>query len=453
MTLEIDSDKKKLEQLSREIIQQQKTINRLEFELEQKNHRVEELEKMRLEFQQEMAECRRNEGAKKAFQEEFLQAQKMESLGRLAAGVAHDFNNLLTAILGYSQLLLKKLPPESPLVRELNIIFETGEKGASLVRKLLALSRKQELEIKLINLNDVVENMAGILPRMLGADLEMDIRTTDSLGNIMADLNQVEQVILNLAVNARDAMPSGGRLFIMTENVYLDEAFCKHTKGIEPGHYAVLVVTDTGKGMTREEQEKIFEPFFTTKEKGKGTGLGLATVHGIVTQHGGYISVYSEPGVGTTFKIYFKVALGEVQKQEAVQSAIMPRGTETILVVDDDASVISLVTDTLQPLGYNVIEANGGSEALEAGGNYREEIHLLLTDVIMPGMNGGELRNRFKDIHPESGVIFMSGYIDDVVVQHIGAAPGTIFIQKPFSPTHLAIQIRKVLDPAEQPAI
>jgi signal transduction histidine kinase len=446
MTLETDTDKKILDKLNRDIKQQRETIKKLEKELEQKNRRLEELEKTNRELQKKMDESPGKEGTEKAFQEEFLQAQKMESLGRLAAGVAHDFNNLLTAILGYSQLLLEKLPSNSPLKRELNIIFETGEKGASLVRKLLALSRKQELEIKLINLNDVVENLAGILPRMLGADMEMDIRTADSLGNIMADLNQVEQVIINLAVNARDAMPSGGWLIIETADVNLDEAFCKYNEGIEPGHYAVLTVTDTGKGMSREEQEKIFEPFFTTKEKGKGTGLGLATVHGIVTQHGGYISVYSESGVGTTFKIYFKVAKGVVRKPEIIQSAVMPRGFETVLVVDDDPGVISLVTDTLQPLGYNVLEADGGGEALEIGRDTPGRIDLLLTDVIMPGMNGGELRNRFKDFHPESGVVFMSGYIDDVVVQHIGAAPGTVFLQKPFSPTLLANQIRKVLD-------
>ncbi len=458
---EIDTGKKNIEKMARNIEEQRDTIRKQNSELEKKNRelttfqkeleyrvteRTVELEQINEELQQEIYERRRAEEEKRKMQEQLLQSQKMESVGRLAGGVAHDFNNLLTAILGYCQLAMNKVPGSCPLRKELDIIFDAGEKGASLVRQLLAFSRKQVLEIKVVNLNDVVKNISKILSRMLGEHLEMTVHTEASWANILADVSQVEQVLVNLAVNARDAMPTGGRLSIETADVELNEEYVKYHEGLKPGPYVMLAVIDTGHGMSGDIQKRIFDPFFTTKEEGKGTGLGLATVHGVVKQHKGHIVVKSEPGKGTTFRIYFKAAGEKKEKSEPREALSMPRGSETILVVDDDAEIRNVLADTLTPLGYRVLDAPNGEEALKISQSPKRKIDLLLSDIIMPGMNGKELKDEFKKKYPETKVIFMSGYLDTVVSKYVGPEPGYTFVQKPFSPSKLANKLRIVLD-------
>lgn len=459
---EIDSSKKALAEMARDVKEKQETIRLQNEELEEKNlylrslqeelerrvdERTSELEIVNQELRREVDERKRAEKEKKLYQEQFLQAQKMDSLGRLAGGVAHDFNNLLTAILGYSRLALRKLDADSPLAKDLNVILDAGERGAALIRQLMTLSRKQKLHMRVVNLNDVVGNMSEILRRMVGAHLEIEILPCKGGCNVMADISQVEQVLLNLAVNARDAMPNGGRLIIETVNVRVDKSHYKYKEGMPPGTYVMLSVTDTGEGMAPEVRDKIFEPFFTTKARGKGTGLGLSTVHGIVTQHKGYISVISEVGEGSTFRVYFKTTEKEMETAVSKESSAMPHGAETILVVDDDPAILDLVTDTLQPLGYRVLEAPGGEDALELARCDGNPIHLLLTDVIMPGMNGGRLRDEFKMLYPDTKVVFMSGYVDSIVVQQVGGGKkGVEIVQKPFSPGKLARKLRGILD-------
>lgn len=458
---EIDAGKKNIWKMAMDIERQQDTIIKQNVELENKNQelkrlqkeleyrvteRTVELEQINEELHREIFERQRAEEETRKMQEQLLQSQKMESVGRLAGGVAHDFNNLLTAILGYCQLAMKKVPTFCPLRKELDIIYDAGEKGATLVRQLLAFSRKQVLEIKVINLNDIVENMGKILDRMLGKQLEMVIHAESSLANIKADVGQVEQVLVNLAINARDAMPSGGRLSIDTGDVELSEEYVKYHDGLKPGPYVMLAVADTGHGMTEDVQNRIFDPFFTTKEVGKGTGLGLATVHGIVKQHKGHIMVKSEPGKGSTFRIYFKATGAKKEIREPREKISMPRGSETILVVDDDAEIRNLLVDTLTPLGYHVLDAASGEEALKIPQSLPKKIDLLLTDIIMPGMNGKELNDFFKKKYPETKVMFMSGYLDTVVSQYVGPEPGSMFVQKPFSPSKLANTLRTVLD-------
>lgn len=458
---EIDNSKKSLERLTDNIRSQRDTIAKQKKQLEEKNRQLEELKQdlerrveerttelleVNAELRQEIAERQRAEEEKQKYREHFLQAQKMESVGRLAGGVAHDFNNLLTAILGYSRLALQKLPPEHQLNKHLNIILEAGEKGAALNRQLLALSRKQVLQMKVVDVNAMVENLARILARIVGDDLEVCIHTSKDTCNIMADIGQLEHVLLNLSVNARDAMPKGGLLTIETAAVTLDGIYKEKHQEIPPGDYTMLAVSDTGTGMPPEIAAKIFEPFFTTKERGKGTGLGLATVHGIVSQHNGHIFVYSEPGQGTTFKCYFPVTDKAPEEKKAVKKSTMPRGSETVLVVDDEETIRHLVKDTLTPLGYRVIEARRGSEALEISRDASHGVDLLITDVIMQGMNGKELRDRYIEEFPGSRVILMSGYTGTIIAQHGIVVPGSAFIQKPFSPTQLAEQVRLVLD-------
>jgi len=378
-------------------------------------------------------------------EEQLHQSQKMESIGRLAGGVAHDFNNLLTAIIGFSELAQTKLPEKHPVMRDLGIVREAGEKAAVLVRKLLAFSRKQILEMKIINLNALIHDILKLLGRIIGEDVYFEVNTADAIENIKADPGQVEQVLMNLVVNARDAMPDGGRISIETSNIVLDEDYTKSHEGVKPGTYVMLAITDTGKGMSQEVQEKIFEPFFTTKGAG-GTGLGLATVYGIVRQHKGHIFVYSEEGLGTTFKIYFPATERLVGKTKIDFQAAAPKGTETLLIVDDDNSVRNLIVETLQPLGYQVIDATCAEEVIEFLEHSDEAFDLLLTDMVMPGMNGRELARYVKEKYPETKVIFMSGYTSDMVTNQGILQAGEIFIQKPLSPLNLARRIRDILD-------
>jgi two-component system cell cycle sensor histidine kinase/response regulator CckA len=373
-------------------------------------------------------------------------AQKMEGIGRLAGGIAHDFNNLLTAILGYAELMESQLEDES-LKSELREIRLAGERAAALTRQLLAFSRKQVLQPRILNLNAVVSEMEKLLRRLIGEDVELTTRLDPALESVKADPGQLEQVLMNLAVNARDAMPEGGTLTIETANTVLDAGFTTAHPGARSGEYAILTVADTGIGMSDEVRSHAFEPFFTTKEHGKGTGLGLATAYGIVKQSDGYITVDSEPGRGTTFRIYFPRATGPATASErGERSALSPRGTETILLVEDESGVRRLSRTILEAQGYIVLEAAAGDEALEVARSHAREIQLVATDVVMPGMSGRELWDRLKTLRPDSRVLFMSGYTDDAIARHGVLEPGIAFLQKPFTPFSLAQKVREVLD-------
>ncbi len=384
---------------------------------------------------------------RKRLEAQFLQAQKMEAVGRLAGGVAHDFNNLLTIINGYGQLLLERLEPNNPLQGHASEIMKAGERAASLTRQLLAFSRQQVLQLQVLDLNAVVTNVEKMLRRLIGEDIELRTVLNRELGRVKADAGQLEQVIMNLAVNARDAMPQGGKLTIETASVELDESYVRSHADVKPGRYVMLAVTDTGIGMEKETQALIFEPFFTTKEKGKGTGLGLATVYGIVKQSGGDIWVYSEPGRGTSFKIYMPRVEETVEAVELGKPlAKRPTAQETVLLVEDEVGVRSLLHGVLTSGGYTVLEGRRGEEALRIAELHQGPIHLILTDVVMPGMSGRELAERLKASRPEMKVLYMSGYTDDAIVHHGVLDPGMAFLQKPFTPDALARKVREVLD-------
>jgi signal transduction histidine kinase len=377
------------------------------------------------------------------------QTQKMEAVGSLAGGVAHDFNNILTTILGYSELIIQQLPATNRIRNMVEAIYQAGKRATGLTRQLLAFSRKQVMEMKIANLNTIVEDMGKMLGRLIGEDIVMELVTTRSIGNIMADIGQIEQILMNLVVNARDAMPCGGRLIIETDEVSLDEQYVQTHDGLRPGPYALLTVTDTGEGMTGEVRDRVFEPFFTTKEKDRGTGLGLSTVYGIVKQHNGHISIYSQPKKGTTFRIYFPIIKsGPVEERSFKQTTTMARGTETILVVDDEPSIRGLIFDTMEPLGYKLLEASCGQEAIELFKTTSDKIDLVLSDVIMPGMNGRELIEILRQQRPEIKSVLMSGYSDNIIAKHGVLDPGIVFINKPLLPLSLANTIRAVLDGA-----
>ncbi len=380
--------------------------------------------------------------------EEQLQlAQKMEAVGRLAGGVAHDFNNLLTVITGYSELLLEGLPQGDPMRAQAGQIKKAGDRAASLTRQLLAFSRKQVLAPEVLDLNYVVVNIDKMLQRLIGEDVELATVCYPDLWRVRADPGQIEQVIMNLAVNARDAMPQGGKLTIETANVNLDDRYRSEHPVVISGDYVMLAVSDTGGGMTPEVQSRIFEPFFTTKEQGKGTGLGLATVYGIVKQSGGYIWVYSEPQKGTTFKIYLpRVQAARREPKRKQEVARMKTGSETILLVEDDKDVRKFVRGILEERGYALLVADGGEDALQMVASRSERIHLLLTDVVMPRMNGPDLAARLARFYPEMKVLYMSGYADKAVACHGVLGSGMHFLQKPFNPEDLARCIRKALD-------
>lgn len=388
----------------------------------------------------DISERRTVEEEQRKLQSQFMQAQKMESVGRLAGGVAHDFNNILSAILTFSELSLMKLEKSDPLVRYLTVIRESAERAAQLTRQLLAFSRRQVLEMKVVDLNEIAKNLMKMLTVMIGEDVGIEMAVNTPVRRILADRGQLEQILMNLAVNARDAMPAGGRLKIATADVDLDAAFARKHKEISPGAYVRLSVTDSGLGMTPEVRAKIFEPFFTTKGLGKGTGLGLATVFGIVKQHNGYIYVESEPGQGAAFEIYFPAASRGDESAPAAEKPGLRRGTETVLVVDDDRSIQTLIEAILKPLGYEVLLATDGREALQVCGEHPGKIDLLLTDVIMKGMNGKELATQLQALRPETRVIFMSGYTDDLIAPHGILEPGVNFLQKPIT---FAVLMRK----------
>ena len=392
-------------------------------------------------------ERKRTETNLREAEERLRQSQKMESIGNLAGGIAHDFNNLMTAVTGYSELALRSPAIEETLRFKIEEIKKAGERAASLTRQLLAFSRKQMLQPKILDLNTVVKGMGKMLTRVIGEDIDLRFRLDESLGQIKADPGQIEQVLLNLAVNARDAMPHGGMLSIKTENVHLNGKFTQRHLVVEPGYYVMMSVSDTGCGMNAETQSQIFEPFFTTKEVGKGTGLGLSTVYGIVKQSGGNIWVYSEVGKGTIFKIYLPRVDDVVEKAtNESQSKSATQGRETILLVEDEEIVRNLAREILQTYGYSVLTAANGSEGLRIGQEFEGQIDLMITDVIMPLMSGREMTEKLKEIRPDLRVLFMSGFTDDAIVHHGVLEESVSFLQKPFSPDALAKKAREILD-------
>jgi two-component system cell cycle sensor histidine kinase/response regulator CckA len=388
----------------------------------------------------------------KTLEEQFRQAQRMESIGNLAGGIAHDFNNLLTAILGYSNFLLEELTADqvSQTVRgDLEEIRKAGERAAALTSQLLAFSRKQIIRPTVLNINTIVRNLESMLRRLIGEDIELMVHLSDDLGSSNADVGQIEQVIMNLVVNSRDAMPTGGKITIETANVDLDDAYARKHIAVVPGPHVMIAVTDTGTGMTPDVQARIFEPFFTTKPKDRGTGLGLATVYGIVKQNAGNIWVYSEVGRGTTFKVYLPRVTDRPGRLPQTDQPVRG-GNETVLLVEDDERVRRLAREMLARNGYHVIETSESEEALRAAAGHPGPLHLLLTDVVMPGMSGRVLAQRLVEQDPDLKILYMSGYTDNAIVNHGILMPGVAFLQKPFTPTSLARAVREVLDDARQ---
>ena len=400
---------------------------------------------------EDITELKRTQEALLQSEEQLRQSQKMEAIGKLAGGVAHDFNNLLVPMMGYGEMLLNLLGDRDPLRRYTEQIKKAADRAASLTRQLLVFSRKQVLQPQVLDLNTVVADLNKMLRRLIGEDIELVVLPDPAVGRVKADPGQIEQVIVNLVVNARDAMPQGGKLIVETANVELDEAHARRHVAVQSGAYAMLAVSDTGCGMDEETRSHIFEPFFTTKEEGKGTGLGLSTVYGIVRQSGGNIWVYSELEKGSTFKIYLpriEEAITSFQPEAADTS--LPQGSEIVLVVEDAQEVRTLICETLENDGYRTLEAHDGGDALLVSKQHEGPIHLMVTDVVMPGMGGRELSERLTSLRPEMKVLYMSGYTDNTVVQHGVLDPGLAFLQKPFARGVLAHKVREVLDAPQQ---
>ena len=386
---------------------------------------------------------------RKKFEEQLLQGQKMESIGRLAGGVAHDFNNLLTPIISYAQLSLMNLEPGDPLRSNMEEIQKAADRAADVTKKLLAFSRQQVIEPKVIDLNHLVYDLGKMLQRLIGDDIEMFLVTSPNTGMIKVEPGQIEQVLVNLAVNARDAMPGGGKLTIKTDAVYLDGEGDNQYSELVPGRYVLLAVSDTGTGMTEEVKRHVFEPFFTTKGAGEGTGLGLSTCYGIVKQNGGDLSIDSAPGKGSTVRIYLPQVEDAPMNLTSINNLplSLPKGTETVLLAEDEPVVRDLATHLLREQGYNVLATANGAEALGVAWLHaKEKIDLLLTDVIMPQMNGKELADQLVAIHPEARVLYTSGYAGDTIGRHGVLNQGTQFLPKPFSLPDLAYKVREVLD-------
>ncbi len=382
---------------------------------------------------------------RRALEDQFRQAQKMEAVGRLAGGVAHDFNNLLMVISGYAEVILAQLPLDHPLHEKGRAIQQAADRATTLTRQLLAFSRKQLLELKVVDVNAIVEDMERLLRPLIGENVELVTSLALEAVHTRADAGQLEQVLMNLVVNAKDAMPGGGKLTIQTQTILMDESHRRGQQFIRPGCYIMLSVSDTGMGMDKETQSRIFEPFFTTKEKGKGTGLGLSTVYGIVKQSGGYVMVQSEVGHGTTFHIYLPQVEGTPEKHAAPAPGATLGGTETILLVEDEESVRQLVRDTLGAKGYQVLEAESGEAGLAEAARHKGKIDVVITDVVMPGMNGRELVKRLLQARPEIKVLYLSGYTEDAIVSDGSIESGTAFLQKPFSLQSLSRKVREVL--------
>ena len=391
---------------------------------------------------------------RKQLESQLRQSQKMEAIGQLAGGIAHDFNNLLTVIAGYGKLVLEGLGEDALTRRQMAAVLTAAERATLLTQQLLAFSRRKAVAQQVLNLNQVITEMEPILARLIGEHIELAAVPGQDLGTVQADPGQIEQILLNLCVNARDAMPQGGKLTIETANVELDDLYVRQHAGVKPGAYVMLAVSDTGMGMDQTTQLRIFEPFFTTKEKGKGTGLGLATIYGIVEQSGGQIWVYSEPGCGTTFKIYLprlELRLAPEPAARPAQSGL-PRGAETVLFVEDDAAIREMCCEALKSLGYEVLCAASGTEALGLAQQHAGQIDLLVTDLVMPGIQGRELAEKVAALQPSLRTLYISGYTDDALARSGGLGANTIFLQKPFTIDALARKLREMVIPSNQPA-
>jgi PAS domain S-box-containing protein len=390
----------------------------------------------------------RDIGERRRVEDQLRRSQRLDALGQLAGGIAHDFNNLLVVINGSVELAMAGLPPGDPVHADLEPILLAGARAAALTRQLLAFSRRQTLKPEILSLNEVVGDLETMLRRVIGEDIELRLRLAPDLGNVRADPSQLEQILVNLVVNARDAMPKGGTLVVETSNAVLDEGYARGDGEVKPGAYVVLAVSDVGCGIPRETLDHMFEPFFTTKAPGKGTGLGLSTVYGIVKQSGGHIDVESEVGKGTTFRIFLPRALGEAARVPSQAEPAKVGGSETILVVEDDPGVRRLAERVLNPLGYRVLTAAAPSEALDLCESHPGPIHLLLTDVVMPAMDGGALAERVAALRSGVAVLYMSGYSGAAIARHGGLAAGSRLIQKPFTASELAREVREALDGA-----
>jgi len=382
---------------------------------------------------------------RRVLEDQFRQAQKMEAVGRLAGGVAHDFNNLLMVISGYTEVILAALDAHDPLHEKGRAIQQAADRATTLTRQLLAFSRKQLLELKVVDVNVIVQDMERLLRPLIGEDVELTTVLTSDAVHTRADAGQLEQVLMNLVVNAKDAMPNGGKLTIQTQNIVVDENHRRGQTFIRPGNYVALSVSDTGMGMDKETQSRIFEPFFTTKEKGKGTGLGLSTVYGIVKQSGGYVMVHSEKGSGTTLNIYLQRVDDAADLNSVPVASAAQGGSETVLLVEDEESVRQLVRETLQSNGYRVVEAENGEAGLAAAAKHVGKIDMVITDVVMPGMGGRELVKRIAVTRPETKVLYLSGYTEDAIVNEGTIEGGTAFLQKPFTLQNLSRKVREVL--------
>jgi PAS domain S-box-containing protein len=399
----------------------------------------------------DITERKQAEKEREKLQSQLNQAQKMEAVGRLAGGVAHDFNNMLAVILGYTEMALGRVDPAQPLHADLEEILNAARGSAAIIRQLLAFARKQTIDPKVLDLNEIVEGMLKMLRRLIGEDVDLIWRPASGLWPIKMDFTQVEQILANLCVNARDAIAQVGKITIETGNVAFDQAYCADHPGFVPGEYAMLAISDDGRGMDRESQNKMFEPFFTTKEMGQGTGLGLATVYGIVKQNNGFINIYSEPGEGTTFKIYLaRQAVEDVEPQQESAAEIPRSRGETVLVVEDEASLLKLAGEILENLGYTVLTAGTPDKALRLVGNFTGDIHLLMTDVILPEMNGRDLAKQIKAIRPAMKCLFMSGYTAEVIAHRGMLDEGVQFIPKPFSVRDLAAKVRTALEKSKR---
>jgi PAS domain S-box-containing protein len=382
---------------------------------------------------------------RRVLEDQFRQAQKMEAVGRLAGGVAHDFNNLLMVISGYAEVILAGLDVHHPLHEKGRAIQQAADRATTLTRQLLAFSRKQLLELKVVDVNAVVQDMERLLRPLIGENVEFDTQLSPEAAHTRADAGQLEQILMNLVVNAKDAMPNGGKLTMQTQNIVVDENHRRGQTFIRPGQYVMLSVSDTGMGMDKETQSRIFEPFFTTKEKGKGTGLGLSTVYGIVKQSGGYVLVQSEEGRGTKFHIYLPRVEGTAEKHAPQSTPAVLGGSETVLLVEDEESVRQLVRDTLTAKGYRVVEAENGEAGLAAAAQHQGKIDLVITDVVMPGIGGRELIKQLAELRPETKVLYLSGYTEDAIISEGTIERDAAFLQKPFTLKSLSQKVREVL--------
>ena len=386
------------------------------------------------------------ERERKKLEAQLLQSQKMEAIGKLAGGVAHDFNNMLNVIIGFAELSMEELDRSNPLWENLKEILDAAKRSADLTKQLLAFARKQTVQPKIVNLNEVIANSYRMLRRLVGEDIQIDFIKEKNLWNVKIDPVQVDQILANLAVNARDAMPDTGTIVIETRNLYIDEHFCMLHPGFKPGNYVQVSFSDTGSGIDKETLQHVFEPFFTTKKSGQGTGLGLSTVYGIVKQNNGFVDIYSEKGHGTTLKIFFPQYVGSEKKEKEHKRIINDlKGVETVLVVEDEDHILKLLKTVLERFGYKVLATKSPEEALNISSSFSDEIHLLITDVVMPVMNGKELAKKILSVRKDIKVIFMSGYTENIIAHKGIIAKGVEFIQKPFLPEELLAKVKNVL--------